>query len=50
MTAPKWITRQLVEFIHEAVIEMGGGAYVCATLPYLSLPLLDCKTSTLMVK
>jgi death-on-curing protein len=26
MTEPKWITRQQVEFIHEAVIEMGGGA------------------------
>ncbi len=26
MTDPKWITRQQVEFIHEAVIEMGGGA------------------------
>lgn len=27
MTEPKWITRQQVEFIHEAVIEMGGGAH-----------------------
>ena len=27
MTKPKWITRQQVEFIHEAVIEMGGGAH-----------------------
>ena len=26
MTEPKWITRQQVEFIHEAVIELGGGA------------------------
>lgn len=26
MTEPKWITRQQVEFIHEAVIKMGGGA------------------------
>lgn len=27
MTNPKWVTRQQVEFIHEAVIEMGGGAH-----------------------
>lgn len=27
MTEPKWVTRQLVEFIHEAVIEIGGGAH-----------------------
>lgn len=26
MTEPKWMTRQQVEFIHEAVIEMAGGA------------------------
>jgi|TARA_R110002074_G_scaffold331913_3_gene502324 death-on-curing protein len=26
MTEPKWVTRQKVEFIHEAVIEMAGGA------------------------
>jgi len=26
MTEPKWVTRQQVEFIHEAVIEMAGGA------------------------
>lgn len=26
MTDPKWITRQQVEFIHEAVIDMAGGA------------------------
>jgi death-on-curing protein len=26
MTKPKWVTRQQAEFIHEAVIEMGGGA------------------------
>ena len=26
MTEPKWVTRQHVEFIHEAVIEMAGGA------------------------
>ncbi len=25
MTKPKWVTRQQVEFIHEAVIEIGGG-------------------------
>lgn len=25
MTDPKWVTRQQVEFIHEAVIEMAGG-------------------------
>ena len=24
---PKWVTRQLVEYIHEGVIEIGGGAY-----------------------
>lgn len=27
MTEPKWVTRQQVEFIHEAVIEMGGGSH-----------------------
>jgi len=27
MTEPKWITRQQVEFIHEAVIDMGGGSH-----------------------
>ncbi len=27
MTDPKWVTRQLVEFIHDAVIEIGGGSY-----------------------
>lgn len=27
MMKPKWVTRQQVEFIHEAVIEMGGGAH-----------------------
>ena len=27
MTEPKWVTRQQVEFIHEAVIEMAGGAH-----------------------
>lgn len=26
MTEPQWVTRQQVEFIHEAVIEMAGGA------------------------
>lgn len=26
MTDPKWVTRQQAEFIHEAVIEMAGGA------------------------
>jgi death-on-curing protein len=26
MTEPKWVTRQQVEFIHKAVIEMAGGA------------------------
>jgi death-on-curing protein len=26
MTEPKWVTRQQVEFIHDAVIEMAGGA------------------------
>lgn len=26
MIDPKWITRQQVEFIHEAVIDMAGGA------------------------
>lgn len=26
MTEPKWVTRQQVEFIHEAVIEIAGGA------------------------
>lgn len=27
MTDPKWVTRQQVEFIHEAVIDMGGGSH-----------------------
>lgn len=27
MTKPKWVNRQHVEFIHDAVIEMGGGAH-----------------------
>ena len=27
MTNPTWVTRQQIEFIHEAVIEIGGGAY-----------------------
>jgi death-on-curing protein len=27
MTSPRWITRQQVQFIHEAVIAMGGGAH-----------------------
>jgi len=27
MTEPKWVTRQQVEFIHDAVIEMGGGSH-----------------------
>lgn len=27
MTDPKWVTRQLVEYIHEGVIEVGGGAH-----------------------
>jgi len=27
MTQPKWVTRQLVEFIHEGVIEIGGGSH-----------------------
>lgn len=27
MIDPKWVTRQLVEFIHEGVIEVGGGAH-----------------------
>lgn len=27
MTAPKWVTRHLVEYIHEAVIEIGGGSH-----------------------
>ena len=26
MTEPKWVTRQQVEFIHDAVIAMGGGS------------------------
>lgn len=26
MTKPKWVTRQQVAFIHDAVIRMGGGA------------------------
>jgi death-on-curing family protein len=27
MTEPKWVTRQQVEFIHDAVIEIGGGLH-----------------------
>lgn len=27
MNPPKWVTAELVEFIHEAVIELGGGSY-----------------------
>jgi len=27
MTQPKWVTRQQVEFIHEGVIEIGGGSH-----------------------
>ena len=27
MTDPKWVTRQLVELIHEGVIEIGGGSH-----------------------
>jgi death-on-curing protein len=27
MMHPKWVTRQLVELIHESVIEIGGGAH-----------------------
>lgn len=27
MTEPKWVNRQQVEFIHEAVIEIGGGSH-----------------------
>jgi hypothetical protein len=27
VTGPKWIIRQQVEFIHEAVIEMGSGSH-----------------------
>ena len=27
MTDPKWVTRQLVELIHEGVIEVGGGSH-----------------------
>jgi len=27
MTLPKWVTRQQVEFIHEGVIEIGGGSH-----------------------
>jgi death-on-curing protein len=27
MTEPDWVTRQQVEFIHDAVIEMGGGSH-----------------------
>lgn len=27
MTEPKWVTRQQVAFIHEAVIEIGGGSH-----------------------
>ena len=27
MTTPKWVTRDQVAFIHDAVIDIGGGAY-----------------------
>ena len=27
MIDPKWVTQQLVEYIHEGVIEIGGGAH-----------------------
>ena len=27
MTDPKWVSRQLVELIHEGVIEVGGGSH-----------------------
>ena len=27
MIDPKWVTHQLVEFIHEGVIEIGGGSH-----------------------
>ena len=27
MIDPKWVTRRLVEYIHEGVIEIGGGAH-----------------------
>jgi death-on-curing protein len=27
VSAPNWVTRELVEFIHEAVIELGGGSH-----------------------
>ena len=27
MVDPKWVTRQLVELIHEGVIEIGGGSH-----------------------
>ena len=27
MNDPKWVTRELVEFIHESVIEVGGGSH-----------------------
>lgn len=27
MTEPTWVTRQQVEFIHDAVIEIGGGSH-----------------------
>lgn len=27
MIDPKWVTRQLAEYIHECVIEIGGGSY-----------------------
>lgn len=27
MTEPKWVNRQQVEFIHDAVIEIGGGSH-----------------------
>lgn len=38
MTEPKWVTRQLIEFIYEAVIEIGGGAHGCGTPPCSNLP------------
>jgi len=27
MMDPKWVTRQLVELIHEGMIEIGGGSH-----------------------
>lgn len=50
MTEPKWITRQQVEFIHEAVIEMGGGSHGLRDAALLVLRSHDRRTSTPMVK